>query len=84
MRIGVHLPGFHDVESLGCLPVAFPELWAKLAGPAADRISFEQSEAAAGILFPDLSFGFFLEQANENRRVDGHMLSFELGQHLRG
>src|SRR5215470_8275978 len=84
VRVGVHLLRFHGVESLGCLAVAFPDLRAKVTRPPADRISLEQSETAAGVFFPDLDLRFLLEEANENRRVDGHMVPFELRQHLRG
>ena len=82
MRVGVHLLRPHGVETLRGLAVAFPGLRAKVTRPAADRISLEQSEAAAGILFPDLDLRFFLEQADQNRRIDGHVLLFELRQHL--
>ena len=64
VRVGVHLPRPDGIESLGRLAVAFPGLRAKFTRPAADRITLEKSEAAAGILFPDLDLRFFLEQAD--------------------
>ena len=47
--------GRDRIEALGCLTVAFVDLGPEIARPAADRIDFEQLEAAGGILLPDLS-----------------------------
>src|SRR5262249_54065676 len=65
--VRIHQAGRDRIEALGCLAVAFTDLRAEIAGPAADRVDLEQFEAAGGILLPDFEFGFFLEDADEDR-----------------
>src|SRR5262249_14757149 len=64
--------------------VAFLDLGAELARPAADRIGLEQREATVAVLFPDFELRFFLEEPHQDRRLLGHVLPFDLGEHLRG
>jgi hypothetical protein len=54
--IRIHQAGRDRVEALGRLTVAFIDLRAEIAGPAADRVDLEQLETAAAILLPDFEF----------------------------
>ena len=65
-RVRVHQAGGDRIEALGRLTIAFIDLRAEIAGPAADRINLEQLETAGGVLLPDLELGFFLEDADED------------------
>ena len=75
--VRIHQAGRDRIEALGCLTVAFSDLRPEIARPAADRIDFEQLEAAGGILLPDFELGFFLEDANEDRGTLWHVPLWE-------
>ena len=81
--VRIHQAGRDRIEALGRLTVAFSDLRTEIAGPAADRIDFEQLETAGGMLLPDFELGFFLEDADEDRRFLRHPLLIEQRQHLR-
>ena len=82
IRVRVHQAGRDRIEALGCLTVAFADLRAKIAGPATDRIDFEQLETAGGVLLPNFEldsslkmririgerYGIFLCSSNESTR----------------
>ena len=42
--VRIHQAGRDRIEALGCLTIAFSDLRAEIAGPAADRIDFEELE----------------------------------------
>ena len=83
-RIGIHLAGSDRVEALRRLTVALLDLGAKVARPAADRIGLEQREAAGVVLLPDFQLGFFLEDADQDRRLDRHVLAGDQRPRLAG
>ena len=66
---GVHLAGSDRIKAFRSLFVTLFELGAKLAGPFADRIGFEQGIAPIIAPFPDFKLAFHLEDANENGTV---------------
>ena len=80
----VHLAGRDRIEALRRLAVAFALLGAEIARPAADRIGLEQRVLAVAVLFPNLHFRFFLEDAGEDRRVLVHVLGRDFGKCLFG
>src|SRR5262249_19202306 len=84
IRIRIHLAGADIVEALGRLTIAFSHLRAEIARPAADRIGLQDRELALAILFPDFELGFFLEDADEDRRVLVHLLLLQRGHHPLG
>ena len=71
--VRIHQAGRDRIEALGCLTVAFTDLRAEIARPAADRIDLEQFETAGGILLPDFELGFFLEDADKDRGTLWHV-----------
>src|SRR6516164_3116692 len=71
--VRIHQAGRDRIEALGRLSVAFIDLRAEIAGPAADRVDLEQLETAGGILLPDFELGFFLENADEDWRTLWHV-----------
>ena len=83
-RVRVHLRRGDRIEAFRSLPVAFLHLRAEIAGPAADRIGFQQCELAVAILLPDFKLGFLLEQADKHRRGLVHVLGFDVGEQLVG
>src|SRR6476659_4702040 len=88
IRVRVHLAGRDPVEALGGLAIAFADLRAEIARPAADRIDLEQFEAASSILLPDFELGFFLEDSDQDRGALWHFSLLEqrkqLGRQLFG
>ncbi len=79
----VHLVGVHRVEPLRSLPVAFGELGSELARPFADVVARSEPETAVVLLLPDLEDGFFLEDADHDRRLGRHALCPHLLQQFR-
>ena len=73
-RRRIHQAGRDRVETFRRLTVAFPDLGSEVAGPAADRVSFQERKLAGAVLLPDLEFGFLLEQADQDRRLQIHVL----------
>ena len=69
--VRIHQAGRDRIEALGSLTIAFVDLGAEIARPAADRIDLEQLEPPRGILLPDLELGFFLEDAEQDGRFLG-------------
>ncbi len=84
VRIRVHLPRRDRIEAFRRLPVAFLDLRAKLARPAADRIGLQQRVPPRAVLLPDLEFGLFLEEPHQDRRLLRHVLGFDFRLHLVG
>ena len=80
--VRIHQAGRDRIEALGGLTVAFADLRAEVAGPPADRIDFEQFEAAGGVLLPDFELGFFLEDADQNGRALRHLFLLEQRKYL--
>src|SRR5262249_46037672 len=80
--VRIHQAGRDHIEALGCLAVAFTDLRTEIAGPAADRIDLEQLEMAGGILLPDFELGFFLEDADKDRRTLWHAPLYEQRKQL--
>ena len=78
--VRIHQAGRDRIEALRCLTIAFGDLRTEIAGPAADRIDFEQLETAGGILLPDFELGFFLEDADEDRGTLWHVPLWEQGE----
>jgi len=58
---------------------AFADLGAEIARPAADRIGFQEREAAGAVLLPDLELGFLLEQPDQDRRLQIHVFRRHVG-----
>ena len=82
--IRIHLPGRDRIEALGRLAVAFLHLGPEIARPAADRIGLQQREFAVAVLLPDLHLRFFLEDADQDRRILVHVLRIKFGERLLG
>jgi hypothetical protein len=80
----IHLARCDRVEAFGRLTVAFANLGAEVSRPAADRIGLQQRKAAGAILLPDLELGFLLEQPDQDRRLQIHVLGHHLGDELGG
>ncbi len=80
LRVRIHQAGRDAVEAFRRLAIAFLDFGTEIARPAADRIGLEQRIAAGAVLLPDFELGFFLEQANEDRRILRHVLLFHLRQ----
>ena len=78
-RLRIHLRRRDRIEAFRRLAVAFADLRAEVARPAADRIGLQQREAAGAVLLPDLEFGFLLEQADQDRRLQVHVLRRHVG-----
>ena len=88
--VRIHQAGRDRIEALWRLAVAFIDLRAEIAGPAADRIDLEQLEAAGGVLLPDLEldsslkmrmrigerFGMFLCWSSESSCGGNSLVAF--------
>ena len=82
-RLRVHLRRADGIEAFRRLAVAFPDLGSEVARPAADRIGLQQREAAGAILLPDFEFGFLLEDPDQHRRLQVHVLRRHVGDQFR-
>src|SRR6516225_2002396 len=69
----VHLRLAYRVETFRRLLVAHPKLRPQTTGPSANRISAEMLEAAV-LELPDLEFGLFLVNPDEDRSAKPHAL----------
>ena len=69
IRIGIHLSGRDRIETFGNLTIAFLDLGAQLARPAAHREGLEQCISAIGLHLPDFKLSFFFIGADENGRM---------------
>ena len=78
-RLRIHLRRRNGIKTFRGLAVALADLGPKVSRPAADRIGLQQRETAGAILLPDLEFGFLLEQPDQDRRIQVHVL----GDHVR-
>ncbi|RLQ88643.1 hypothetical protein D8780_10910 [Notoacmeibacter ruber] len=72
LAVRVHLVRADRIEALGGLAVAFDKFRAELAGIFADRVAFDEGEAAVGLLLPDLQRTLFLVEPNEDGRGLAH------------
>ena len=79
-RLRVHLRGRDRVEAFRRLAVAFARLGPEIARPAADRVGLQQRKLAGAVLLPDLKLGFLLEQADQDRRLQIHVLFHHRGK----
>ena len=79
-RLRIHLRRRDVVEAFGRLAVAFAHLGSEVARPAANRIGLQQREAAGAILLPDLELGLLLEQPDQDRRLQIHILFHHRGE----
>src|SRR5215475_6938512 len=70
----IERPHRHRVEAFRRLPVAFPQLGAKLPRPTANGIGRKALETIAA-LHPQLQFEFALEDAHEHRSAERQALS---------
>src|SRR5690606_31168940 len=70
----IHQFGRDEIEAFRRLPVALPDLRTEFAGPFADRIGLQERVFAVARLFPDLKLGLFLEDAQQDGRVEVHPL----------
>jgi hypothetical protein len=81
-RLRIHLRRRNRIEAFRRLAVALADLGSEIARPAADRISFQESETSGAVLLPDLQFGFLFEQANQDRRLQVHVFRRHVGDQL--
>ena len=83
-RLRVHLRWRDRIETFRGLAVAFANLRSEIAGPAANRVGLQQCEAAGTVLLPDLELGFLLEQPDQDRRLQIHVLGVIAANSLGG
>src|SRR5579872_6959613 len=83
-RCRVHLRRRDRIKALWRLTVALADLRPEVAGPATNRISLQKRKAPGAVLLPDLELRFLLEQADQDRRLQIHVLGFDLGEKLGG
>jgi len=82
-RLRVHLRRADGIEAFRRLAVAFADLGSEVSRPAADRIGLQESEAAGAVLLPDLEFGLLLEDPDQHRRLQVHVLRDHVGDQFR-
>ncbi len=82
-RLRVHLAGRDRIKAFRSLAVAFADLGPEVTRPAANRVALQECEAAGAILLPDFEFGFLLEQPDQHRRLQVHVLCRHVGDEFR-
>ena len=80
VRIRIHQLGRDCIEPFRRLTIALMKLGPKVARPPTDRVSLEDLEMPGGVLFPNLEFRFFLENAHKDWRMFRHFLLLQQRQ----